>query len=287
MTDDELARITYTQELAEVNAKLDAILAALKITPPVPVPPAPPAPPVPPTTLQAVYWVNQSQGDLTDADAAKIVTALNVQAAHLVELWPSVSPVAHALWTGNPDAIPAEAWPMYWLPDADTAGALGYHDTVNGPQGPRPFGRVFTRYNGTAWPALQPGLDGISISNISSHEGTELQVDPPCTTTDTAPDGKVWAREVADPVEAFAYDVTLPDGSVVSLSDFVTAAFFGLPDASDSGLDAMGKVQTPFTIAPGGYALIDGAQVFADKPSLRFLSQQGSPAGRTYRRLHQ
>jgi hypothetical protein len=287
---------SYTQELAEVNAKLDAIMAALHVTvttplPPAPTPtPAPPAPPAPtpvpappappvPQPIQAVYWVNQSQGDLHLADAAHIVTALNLQAAHLCELWPSVKPVAHTLWTGDPAKIPAEAWPMYWLPDADTAGALGYHDVD--PHG-RPYGRVFTRYNGRPWPALQPTRDGVTISNISSHEAVEIQADPSCVLVATAPNGDVWALEDADPVESFVYDIMCPDGARVSVSDFVTGAFFG---HGPGPLDAMGKASKPFTIASGGYAIINDKQVFADKPSLRYLSQQGTPAARSARRL--
>lgn len=284
----DAAKGPVTRALESIDGRLAAIETKLGVdqpTPPEPPAPTPsptptpaPTPTPPPANVQAVYWINQSGGDLSDADAAHIVTALNLQAAHLVELWPGVEPVAHALWTGDPAAVPATAWRMYWLPDADTAGALGYHDTD--PTG-APFGRVFTRYQGTAWPALRPGADGISISNISSHEAVELQVDPGCQATATAPDGKVWALETADPVEAFAYDLTLPDGTPVSLSDFVGAAFFG---RGTGPVDSMGQAQ-PWAIAPGGYALIDGMQVFQDKPSLRFLSQQGSPAGRTARRL--
>lgn len=277
------AAVTYTQELQRVEAKLDRILAAVGATPPPPIPPTPtPPPPTPPTNLQAVYWINQSQGDLADADAGRIVAALNVQAAALVGAWPGLPPVAHALWTGDPAAIPKTAWKMYWLPDADTAGALGYHDTD--PHG-TPYGRVFTRYQGKAWPALRPESHGISISNISSHEAVEIQVDPGCQATATAPNGDVWALEDADPVEAFAYDLTLPSGTVVSMSDFVTAAFFDLPANPGQGYDAMSKASKPFAISPGGYAIVNNKQVFADEPSLRYLSQASSPAGRTARRL--
>lgn len=293
--DDEMAA-TYTQALQSIDTRLAAIEKRLGIptapvppappappAPPVPVPaPAPPAPPVPPilpTAVQSVYWVNHSQGDLHDADAARIVTALNLQAAHLVELWPGLKPVAHTFWAGDPLRIPPEAWPVYWLPNADIAGALGYHDVD--PHG-RPYGRVFTRYKGKVWPALLPGPEGISISNVTSHEAMEIQADPSCASTATAPNGDVWALEDCDPVEAFAYELALPDGSKVSVSDFVTGAFFGI---GTGPLDAMGAVTAPFTLAPGGYAIVNDKQVFADKPSMRFLCQQGSPASRTARRV--
>lgn len=283
MTEQEAKAPSYTEALQEVHADLSEIKDKLGIgstTPTTPTPtPTPPTPTPPiPSRIQAVYWVNQSQGDLSDADAAHIVTAANIQAAQVVNLSPTIKPVAHSLWTGDPAKIPADGWPMYWLPTADVAGALGYHDVD--PHG-KPYGRVFTRYKGHAFPPLRPGSDGLTISNISLHEGPEIEGDPPCTYVVKAPNGDEWALELCDPVESFVYDINLPDGTVVSASDFVTAAFFG---QGHGPYDFMGKAK-PFTIAPGGYAIINNQQVFADKPSLRFLSQQGTPASRTARRL--
>jgi hypothetical protein len=249
---------------------------------PAPGPTPTPVPvPLPPTVIE-VAWVDQSQGDLKPGEAAAIVEALNAQVVDLDAAWPHISTdnVKHVL-VADANSIPAGAWPMYWLPNSDVAGALGFHDTA--PDG-SPYGRVFTRYNGVVWPGLRSGADGVTISNISSHEATEIAIDPGCQATATNPaNGDVWALEDADPVEVSSYDTTNTDGTMVSLSDFVTAAFFGM---GTGPVDHTGNSAGAFTISSGGYAIVNNQQRFADKPSLRYLSQQGSPVGRTYRRLH-
>lgn len=232
-----------------------------------------------------VVWINQSQGTLADADASRIVAALNLQVPHLTGFWPAAAVTHELLATGTtPPAGTPTLVKAYFLPNSDVADALGYHDVD--PQGD-PYIRVFTE------PILTNGgtpLTGsLSISACASHEGCEEAVDPSCSATATAPDGKVWALEDCDPVENDSYDVTLPDGTRVAVSDFVTPAFFGQQTASGQSADQydyMSVLKAPFTLAPGGYAIVDNQQVFGETYPEWRKDTKKSEAARTYRRLH-
>lgn len=257
--------------------------------PPTPVPPAPPtptptppvlhAPPVPsPTAAQTVVWYNQSPATITDAECQQIVAALNAQIPDIVALW-GASKTDHHEFGTDPTTLPAGAWPAYFLPTSDTAGALAYHSTD--PLG-RPFSRVFVdtilANGGTMF-----GPGGVSVA--ASHEAVEQSVDPSCTLVATAPDGKVWCLEAADPNESDSY---APAGTNIYVSDFVGPAFFGIttPVPVNPNLDHMGIAAAPFTISPGGYAIIDNSAVYGESyPDWR-KSLKADPAARTYRRVH-
>jgi hypothetical protein len=168
----------------------------------------------------------------------------------------------------------------YFLPNADVANALGYHDVD--PEGD-PYIRVFTLT------VLQNGgsaLSGpVSISSCASHEACEEGVDPSCAATSTAPDGDVWALEVCDPVESTSYNVTTQDGTVVAVSDFVTPGFFA-PATAGGSYDYCHVLASPYTIAKGGYAVINEKQVFGEAYPAWRKATKASPVARTYRRLH-
>jgi hypothetical protein len=226
--------------------------------------------------MTQIAWINQSQGQLADADAARIVEALNLQAPDLAAGWPGTE-ISHV--TATADTVPAGAVKAYWLQNADVAGALGYHDVD--PSGD-PYIRVFTE---TILSNGGSALSGaVSISVCSSHEACEEAVDPTCTSTSTAPNGDVWADETADPVESNSYDVTTSDGTVVAVSDFVLPSFF--QEAGTAPFDKLSVLTAPFTIAQGGYGIVNNKQVFGEEyPEWRKTTKE-FPASRTYRRLH-
>lgn len=261
-------------------------LFGLSTTPtPNPTPPTP-TPPAPPTPIQ-VWWINQSQGSLSDADATRIVEALNIQVPHLEMFWSDhLTPITHTLLpTGQtPPNASQSVIKAYWLPNADVAGALGYHDVD--PQGD-PYIRVFIDTITQNGGSILSGA--LSVSVCSSHEACEEAVDPPCTDTATAPNGDVWALEVGDPVESNSYNVTVADGTNVAVSDFVTPAFFELanPAGQDPKQYDYDKAATaPFTLISGGYAVINNKQVFGDKyPEFR-KADKAFPVARTSRRLN-
>lgn len=267
-------------------------------TPPVvPVPPVSPVPPVTPTPPVVVptptptpapvpnelviAWINESQNNgaltLSDADAASIVAALNLQVPDLKAAWPTLPVITNVVATVN--TVPSGALKAYFLANADVAGALGYHDVD--PQGD-PYIRVFTE---TVLSNGGSALSGsVSISVCASHEMCEAAVDPKCTATATSPTGHSWALETADPVESNFYTVTTPLGIVVAVSDFVYPAFF---QNSPGPYDKLGILKAPFSIAPGGYAIIDNQQSFGMLYPEWRQTTKAFPAARTYRRLHQ
>ena len=224
-----------------------------------------------------IAWINQSTAQLADIDAQRIVEALNVQAGDLKAAWADVD--VTNVFVAADGGVPAGAVKAYFLPNADVAGALGYHDVD--PQGD-PYIRVFTQ---TVLDAGGSALSGaVSIAVCASHEMCEEAVDPSCTTNVTDGQGRTWAKEVGDPVESSSYDVTIGDGTAVAVSDFVFPSFFDT--AGTAPFDKLGVETAPFTIAKGGYAIIDGGQVFGEEYPEWRKALKTSPASRTFRRTH-
>jgi hypothetical protein len=210
-----------------------------------------------------VAWINNSYRRaggataLPAADAAKIVEALNLQNKDMVAAWGEAKRASHVL-VADAGSAPAGAVLAYFLYNADVAGALGYHDTD--PHG-NPFIRVFVE---TVLSNGGTTLTGsLSVSVCAGHEADEEAADPSCTATATAPNGDVWALEVSDPVESASYGVTLADGSQVAVSDFVYPSFFEA--AGQPPFDHLGALTAPFTIAQGGYAIINNQSVFGNQ----------------------
>jgi hypothetical protein len=156
-------------------------------------------------------------------------------------------------------AVPAHDWQAVMLDDSDQADALGYHDlTASG----QPLAKIF---------AKSDQQDGCQPSITLSHEILEMIADPWINACVLSPDGrKLYIREVCDAPEADEFGYAI-DG--VSVSDFVTPAFFEAPTDPVQAFDREGKVIAPFTLLPGGYlSFIDLAdpakgwqQVTADK----------------------
>lgn len=221
--------------------------------------PAPPTPPVPPTPTPTptptppgpvtltVAWHNEDTA-VNDSDVQTWVDGLNAQVPDIQALWPHVEECTH-VFVPKGQTAPAGAVKATIKPDLPEApGALGYHDVTSGGE---PFIVIGSQT------CIQAG---VSISSCMSHEACELTVDPGCAATAVAPNGDVWALEVGDPVESDSYDVTTPAGAV-QMSDLVGQNFF---NDGDSALDKTGNASESFKIAPGGYAIINGRQVFAD-----------------------
>lgn len=145
-------------------------------------------------------------------------------------------------------------------------GVLGFHS-----RGIAPYGRVY----------VNPVLDNqgcvlhdphdpqrLSLAGVLSHEAAiELPVDPDCTLYAVDDKGNEWDLEPGDMVQRNQY-VTyaeLPWGKVpVSVSDFVLPDFFR--PGSHGPWNFMSTempLEGPFTIAPGGYAMVNGQPTYA------------------------
>ncbi|HKT73034.1 MAG TPA: hypothetical protein VJQ47_09105 [Steroidobacteraceae bacterium] len=133
------------------------------------------------------------------------------------------------------------AWAIVFLDDADSPGALAYHDLT--PDG-LPESKVFVRTT------IRNG-DLVSVS--ASHELVEMLVDPAINLMTTGPDPKtIYAYESADPVEDLSFPV-----NAIPMSDFVYPAYFETFHKPGSvQFDQLGKVTQPFQILSGGYQII-------------------------------
>lgn len=223
-----------------------------------------PTPPTPTPTSGMVAWTVED-ASIAATDAEAWVAALNAQVADLQALWPHVQEWSHVLVSAAAPA-PAGSIPatIRKTQPGDPSGALGWHDVdANGTP-------LIVILSDTCAQA------GIPVSSCMSHEACELTVDPTCVLTATAPNGDVWALEVADPVESSSYNA--PNG--VQLSDFVGPDFFG---EGPGTLDKTGDATAAFTISAGGYAIINGNAVFGESfPDVRrrnveALGQKGTP----------
>jgi hypothetical protein len=168
-----------------------------------------------------------------------IAAALTKQAQQHFAVPPPYSyGVAATIRTASsPHDVQPDEWVIGLLAKADQPGALGYHDQT--PDG-NPFIRVF--------PILDK-QDGGDLSVTISHEVCEALADPNGARAAQWKDGRFWAYEVCDAVEATSYVI---DG--VKVSNFCLPPFFE-PVANLSGLklDWMGLCKQPLEILPGGY----------------------------------
>jgi hypothetical protein len=133
------------------------------------------------------------------------------------------------------------AWAMVFLDNADSPGALAYHDLT--PDG-LPESKVFVK-------TTLRNKDLVSVS--ASHELVEMLVDPAINMMTTGPHARtIYAYESADPVESLSFPV-----NGIPMSNFVYPAYFeDFHKPRSIQFDQMKKVRQPFQILPGGYQSI-------------------------------
>jgi hypothetical protein len=127
-------------------------------------------------------------------------------------------------------------WQISVTDNPDQAGALGYYELTS--RG-TPLGKVFAELD------LRSGA---SWTVTLSHELLEMLADPWINRCAQGVDGRVYALEVCDAVEAdrLGYEI---DGVLVS--DFITPAWFE-PTRADR-VDFKRRVEKPLELASGGY----------------------------------
>lgn len=137
-------------------------------------------------------------------------------------------------------SVPAGAWAILFLDNADQANALGYHDlTKDG----LPLSKVFVKTT---------LADGQKVSVTACHELAEMMIDPAINLWAEAPNGAFYAYEMSDAVEEEEF---LVDG--IAMSDFVYPAYFeGFRKPNSVQFDYLKKVSRPFQILKGGYSII-------------------------------
>ena len=135
------------------------------------------------------------------------------------------------------------AWSLIMLDDADEADALGYHDlTKDG----LPISKVFVKTTLAA---------GDKVSATACHELAEMLIDPAANLWAQHPNGTMYAYEACDACEELEFEI---DG--VTMSDFVTPAYFeGFRAKGSARFDYLKKIDHPFQILHGGYAIVSKA----------------------------
>lgn len=170
--------------------------------------------------------VNQS-----DLDA--IAAALQIQVDR--DFKPAYNLGATVVSASQVDKMLTTDWVVGMFKDVDQPNALGYHDMTGGGM---PLAKVF------------PLLDSKDLSKTISHEVLEMLADPLLSkAVQSHLDGRFWAYEVCDAVEADEYTI---NGVVVS--NFVTPHYFEPPpDMAGIQFDFCNKVSAPYEVRPGGY----------------------------------
>jgi hypothetical protein len=219
---------------------------------------------------------------VSDADAATMTQAIAAQVRlDAAPLWDR-APAAVVFYTDTA-AIPAAA---HGISIVDTIqdqpqGVLGFHTEDRG---------------GKLWGvvAAKPELDNgaqvttgdWSVSSVLSHEVLEMFVDPNCNLWANDGKGSAYSFEVCDPVEAPSYTV-----SNVSVSNFVTPAWFDPLAPPTAQFDKLGHLNAAFSILKGGYVVYETAgkeqQRFGDEFPPWRKEMKGGPLARTRRRLTQ
>src|SRR5215471_3929300 len=116
---------------------------------------------------------------------------------HFLPIW------GYQLKLYNTTTPKASDWRMIYFDDADTAGALGYHDLTDKGQ---PISKVFVKTT---------LADNQLVSVTACHELFEMAIDPIANLWAEAADGTEYAYEMCDAVEEDTFTV---DG--IAMSNF-------------------------------------------------------------------
>jgi hypothetical protein len=185
---------------------------------------------------QSTVVANSDVATMTEAIASQVKS-------DVAPIWERTP--AEVVFYTSPTAIPPGAHGIAIVDNIQDqpTGVLGLHTTDQAGQA---WGVV------AAQPELANGgqvLTGDwSVSGTLSHEVLEMFVDPNCNLWANNGQGSAYSLEVCDPVEAPTYTV-----NGVSVSNFVTPAWFDPLAPAGAQFDKLGQLTAGFTILPGGY----------------------------------
>jgi hypothetical protein len=151
---------------------------------------------------------------------------------------------------------------IHFFDSAHQADDYGWH-IVDG-RG-LPYAHVF------ADPTISAGSDWITgpdaISVTASHEALEMLADPAADEYSFNGERLMWAREVCDPVQANTYRIVAA-GRRIPVSNFVLPAFFN--PWAEGPYDHLGVLKKPYSLAKGGYAILERATRTREVDARRF-----------------
>jgi hypothetical protein len=158
------------------------------------------------------------------------------------------------------DNVPEGAWSVIFFDDADSAGAMGYHDlTKDG----FPVSKVFV---------IDTLKGGARVDTTACHELVEMLIDPGAQLWAQDSADNLYAYEVADACEDDEFQI---DG--VWMSDFLYPAFFeDFHTVGSQQFDYLRKVDRPFQTLKGGYQIVAKLGKTTEKDA-RLKFEFGSP----------
>lgn len=201
---------------------------------------------------------------VNDTQAAKMAEAGDIQMReHYAPNWDrGTHPIAGqappssfgVAFYGSEAEIPVEADVICELVDEipEAPGALAYHSK----EGDRPFMRIGCKVildNGGAVLWDPSNINAVTVSSAFSHELLETAEDIDCNDWCDGADGHALAKEIADACEGDSYPVTLSDGSIVAMSNFVLPKWFDPACSVNEITDYLGNLVGPGVIDSGGY----------------------------------
>jgi hypothetical protein len=138
------------------------------------------------------------------------------------------------------DVAKPSDWQFIYFDDADTAGALGYHDLT---QKGQPISKIFVKTT---------LADKQLVSVTACHELFEMAIDPIANLWAEASDGTEYAYEMSDPVEEDTFPV-----NGIQMSNFVHPSWFEpFKHPPGTKYDHLGRLTKPFSMTKGGYVII-------------------------------
>lgn len=216
-----------------------------------------------------IVLINQST-KITDAEVESIAHACDAQLRNdVAPAWDIKHPLRVTI---TPDT---SSYPFFMVDDIPEApGALAYHFVQNNGV---PAGKI----------GVKTTLDaGESVASATSHEAVELQCDIFCASWSYSDRLQcLIATEACDPVQGDTYDIKVPGGAKVGVSNFVTPYYF-TEDPLGNALDHLGTLKRPFDIAKGGYQIrMKGGKVsnvFGEAFPEALLAGKNASQGRTF-----
>ena len=171
---------------------------------------------------------------LTDAQVEAVLPALQKQVTDDFRAYWGLD--CTLAFTARNRPLASGWWQIVVLDDPDQAGVLGYHEVT---RGGTPLGKVFAQLDIS---------NRMSWTVTLSHELLEMLADPWTNWCAVGSDSRIYALEVADPVESDELGYVI-DG--IRVSDFVTPAWFE-PTEADR-LDFRQHLSRRLQLAKGGY----------------------------------
>jgi len=199
------------------------------------------------------YTIFNQSTVVNSTNLQNMVKAINMLLVNVCSDW-GFAPTQLVIGTGN--THPNNS--IYMMDNTDVDGALGYHDEISGKAYAKIFAKTIINYGGAI---LYKDNYTFTVAQCLFHELLEMMGNNVANKWYLDNSGIFWAGELCDPVESNLIVYTLPGNIKVGLSDYVLPSWFS-PDSTTRPFNKLNTLTAPFTLAPGGYAiLIDNYQV--------------------------